>query len=161
MIFPDQITVTVRERTSSVTVPEVAIVLVLNAASKNDYYVGSFISNENGTVIIKRRDCEIAISRAQEMFLMDYQGDLSSCRADARLQLHDPVAIETMIRQYESLPSFWGRAFDNPEALMDALKKVKNSAFESSAMEVNGEALLANPVVTLLVDRRVPPREHS
>ena len=156
MMFPDQITVTVKERNSSLIVPELAIVLILQAVSKNDYFVGPFISDENGEVTIKRRDCEAAISRAQEMFLMDYQGNLSTCRSQARLQLHDPVAIETMIRQYETLSSFWGRAFEDPDALMAALKKAKNSAFQPSSVVVLDEALMVKPAVTLLVDKRMP-----
>ena len=155
MMFPDQVTVTVKERISSLAVPEVAIVLILKAVNKNDYYVGPFISDDIGRITISRRDCEMAISRAQEMFIMDYQGDLSACRSQAQFQLHDPAAIETMVRQYESLPSFWGRAFDNPEVLMTALKTVKNSEFMASSMEVPDAALIVEPNVTLFLDKKV------
>lgn len=80
MRFPDTLAVVAQDTRTGLPVRDVAIVLVLFANQKNNYSVGPLISNVGGEVSFTRAECEFAIQRAQEMFIMDYQGDLESCR---------------------------------------------------------------------------------
>src|SRR5438874_13257060 len=100
MRFPDKLTVTARNRATGLPANGVAIVLVLFATRKNDYYIGPLIANEDGQVEFTRVDCEAAIKRAQEVFVMDYSGDLDSCQPFIEVRLHSPDQIQTMIQQY-------------------------------------------------------------
>src|ERR1700674_2557290 len=109
MKFPDTLTILARDRDTGQPVRDVAIVLVLFAVRKNDYYVGPVITDENGQVRFTRAECESAIKRAQEMFIMDYHGDLASCRPVIEVSLHPPERIKGMRQQFESAPDFWGR----------------------------------------------------
>ncbi len=76
MRFPDMLTVVARSRDTGLPAEGIAIFLVLFAESKNNYTVGPLISDERGEVKFISAQREFAIKRAQEMFIMDYEGDL-------------------------------------------------------------------------------------
>lgn len=154
MKIPDILNITVVDEGSE-PVPNVAIVLVLFASIKNDYYVGPVITDHKGSVRITRADCEEAIARAQHMFLMDYAGTLENCRGTLEVRLHLPQQIETMIQQYKSSPDFWGQAFREPASLFTALENVANSEYRSASMVVTEQQILANPNITLRLTRPV------
>ena len=159
MRFPDKLTVTARDRDTSLPVKDVAIVLVLFAKHKNDYYVGPLIADEKGRAEFARADCEFAIERAQEMFLMDYHGDLESCRPIIEVSLHPPERIEGMRQQYESAPEFWGRGFHDPKGLFADLQKVRNADFEPAKITATEEQILTNPQLVLpLVKKQLEPK---
>ncbi len=154
MRFPDSLTVSVRDRDTGLPVQGVAVILVLFAKRKNNYSVGPLISNENGQVKFTPAECEFAIKRAQEMFIMDYSGDLESCRPVIEVSLHPPERVEGMRQQYESAPDFWGRGFHDPKRFFAELQKVKNADYEPARITATQEQLLANPQVVLTVTRK-------
>lgn len=153
MVFPDILTVEVIERGTTSPVADIALVLVLKASQKNDYYVGPIITNRDGRAEFTRTVCEQAIARAQEMFIMDYTGDLSSCKPTADLRTHRPEQIARMIQQYEASPQFWGRAFDNAPALFRRLKSVKNADFESTQLTLKDVDIVARPEISIAVQK--------
>ncbi len=154
MNFPDKVTVTAFDLDAGCEIPEVAFVLVLRAQDKNDYFVGPIITDRRGRAIFSKEACERAILRAQEMFVMDYAGDLLSCKPVADLRLHSPQNIAAMISQYEAAPEFWGSAFDNPQELFAALRSVRNSLFEPFHMAVGQDDILGRPAVSCFLRRR-------
>ena len=147
MKFPDTLTVTARDRDTSLPVKDVAIVLVLFAKRKNDYSVGPLITNENGKVESTRAECESAIKQAQEAFVMDYHGDLESCRPLIEVRLHLPEYIEKMLQNYKTFPEFWGQGF--PKSLFTDLQKVRNADFEPAKITATEEQILADPQLVL------------
>jgi hypothetical protein len=149
MRFPEKLTVFAQDPDTRLPVKGVAIVLVLFAKRKNDYYVGPLVTDEKGQVEFTRADCEFAIRRAQEMFLMDYHGDLESCRPVIEVSLHPPERIEGMRRQYESAPDFWGRGFRDPKNLFANLQQARNSEFEPTKITATEEQILSNPQLIL------------
>jgi hypothetical protein len=149
MRFPDKLTVVARDHDTGLPAKDIAIVLVLFATRKNNYSVGPLISNENGQVDFTHSECEFAIKRAQEMFLMDYSGDLESCRPVIEVSLHPPERVEGMRLQYESAPDFWGRGFHDPKRLFTELQKVKNADYEPAKITATEEQLIANPQLVL------------
>jgi len=154
MKFPETLTVTARDHHTGLPVENVAIVLVLFATRKNNYYIGPLISGHNGQVDFTRSECEFAIKHAQEMFIMDYQGDLESCRPIIEVSLHPQERIDGMRLQYESAPEFWGRAFKDPSRLFNDLKKVKNADYEPARISATEEQFLANPELELLIVKK-------
>ncbi|HJX85016.1 MAG TPA: hypothetical protein VJ723_11785 [Candidatus Angelobacter sp.] len=159
MRFPDKLTVVAQDRDTRLPAKGVAIVLVLFAKRKNDYYVGPLITNEKGLVEFTRADCEFAIERAQEMFLMDYHGDPESCRPVIEVNLHLPERIEGMRQQYEAAPDFWGRGFRDPKDLFAELQKSRNSEFEPAKITATEEQILTNPQLVLpLVKQQLETR---
>ena len=76
---------------------------------------------------------------------MDYSGTLESCGPVAQALLHDPGLIAVMIRQYESAPGLWGRAFESPEVLFSALRTVRNSEFAAASISLNESEMDENP----------------
>jgi hypothetical protein len=154
MRFPDRLTIIARDRGTGLPAKGVAIVLVLFAARKNDYYVGPLIANDNGQVEFTRAQCEAAIKRAQEMFLMDYAGDLESCRPVIEVRLHSPEQIETMLQQYRQSPDFWGKGFPDPQRLFADLQNVTNTDYEHARITATEEQLLTNPQLELLLVRK-------
>lgn len=154
MKFPDKLTLTARNRTTGGPVNNVAFVLVLFAPRKNDYYVGPVIADPHGRVEFTRDDCEAAIKRAQEMFVMDYSGDLESCRPFIEVRLHPPEQIQSMLRQYRQSPDFWGKAFANPRQLFAELETVKNADYEQAGIRATEEELRINPQLELPLVRR-------
>lgn len=154
MKIPDILNITVVDEGSE-PVPNVAIVLVLFASIKNDYYVGPVITDHEGSVRITRADCQDAITRAQHMFLMDYAGTLESCRGTLEVRLHPPQQIETMIQQYKRSPDFWGRAFREPASLFTTLENVTNSRYRPASVAVTEQQILANPNIILQLTRQL------
>jgi hypothetical protein len=152
--FPDKVTVTAFDSGTGREIAEVAFVLWLKAQKKNDYFVGPIITDRHGQAIFTRDACERSIARAQEMFIMDYAGDLLSCKPTADLRLHTPENISTMINQYEAVPSFWGGAFDNPQELFRALRSVRNSLFEPFHLAVEENDILEHPAVSCFLRRK-------
>src|SRR5437868_13665578 len=128
MRFPDSLTVSVRDRDTGLPVQGVAIILVLFAKRKNDYSVGPLITNKHGQVEFTRAECEAAIKQAQEAFVMDYHGDLESCRPVIEVQLHLSEYIETMLKNYKTSPDFWGKGFT--KRLFAELQQVKSADYE-------------------------------
>lgn len=141
MRLPDKLTVTARNRATGAPANGVAIVLVLFASRKNDYSVGPLIANEDGQVEFTRAECEAAIKRAQEMFVMDYSGDLASCRPFIEVRLHSPEQINTMLQQYRQSPDFWGKGFADPKRLFADLENVKNADYEQTRISATEEEL--------------------
>lgn len=144
MKFPDKLTVVARDRDTRMSVEGVAIVLVLFAQEKNNYSVGPLISNRNGEVHFTREECEFAIKKAREMFVMDYYGDLESCRPMIEVSLHPAERIEKMRQQYEELPTFWGRAFHNADRLFAELREVSNAKYEPARITAAESQLETN-----------------
>lgn len=143
MKFPDTLTVLARDRDTGLPVKGVAIILVLFAKHKNDYNVGPLITDETGRVEFTRAECEFAIQRAQEAFVMDYQGNLEDCRPVIEVGIHLPEHIETMLQNYKRSPDFWCQGF--PKHLFADLQKVRNADYESARIRATEEQLLANP----------------
>lgn len=154
MRFPEKLTVVVRDRDNGLPAREVAITLVLFAARKNDYYVGPLIANERGQVEFTRSECEAAIKRAQQMFVMDYSGDLESCRPFIEVRLHAPEQIETMLHQYRQSPDFWGQGFPDPVRVFAELQNVRNADYEQARITATEEQLISNPQLELSLVKR-------
>jgi hypothetical protein len=153
MMFPEKVTVVVRDRETGLSVNGVAILLMLFAARKNDYSVGPFITDEHGAVNFTRAECEFTIKQAREMFLMDYNNSLGECRPFVDIQLHPHELVEGMIRQYRAAPKFWGLGFPDPERLFAALENVKNAEYAQSTIRATEAQLLAQPHLELLLSR--------
>ena len=149
MRFPDNVTVVARDRETGRSVKDIAIVLILFAMQKNDYYVGPLITNGNGQVEFSRAKCNFAIKRAQEMFVMDYAGDLESCRPVIEVRLHSPKHIQGMLQQYRQSPDFWGRAFPDPVGFFAALAAARNGDYADSRITATEEHLFRNPELVL------------
>ena len=154
MKFPDSLSVRVLDRLTRAPVEGLAIVLELFALRKNNYIVGPAISDQAGEVQFTREECKRTIKSDQEMFIMDYEGDLEDCRPNLEVRLHAPEHINAMVRQYKSSPQFWGRRFQDAVRLFAALEKVKNDAFEPARIIANEVELLKAPQVLLLVRRK-------
>lgn len=134
MKFPEELTSTAIDSDTKQLIPGVALILMLQATVKNDYFVGPVITDEDGQAVFARIACQKAIDASQKMFVMDYSGDLESCKPVAHINLHDPDSITRMISQFESDPLFWGSGFDAPELLFSALRRVRNSAFRKASI---------------------------
>ena len=154
MKFPDKLTLIALDAETGREVPEVAFVLVLTARQKNDYFVGPIITDRYGKASFTRGACERAIARAREMFVMDYVGDLLSCSQVADLRLHSPENIATMISQYETAPTFWGRAFDDPKEMFPALRSVRNALFEPLHLTLEEKDILERPELVCFLRRK-------
>jgi hypothetical protein len=154
MRFPDKLTVGVRDLGTGVPAQGVAIILVLFAARKNDYYVGPLITNENGWVEFTRAECEAAIERAQEMFIMDYSGDLESCRPVIDVRLHPPEQIDAMLQQYRQSPDFWGSGFSDPKRLFADLHNVRNAKYKQAQITATEEQIASHPQLELLLEEK-------
>jgi len=160
MLFPEVLTVRVVEAESQLPVPEVALILVLKALRKNDYYVGPIITGREGRAEFTRALCERTILRAQEMFVMDYAGDLSSCGPIADLSLHRPDHIARMIQQYDAAPQFWGRAFEDARTLFRRLRSVENARFESAHVKLQDSEIVKRPELSMALKRVVQSRTN-
>src|SRR5258708_11381985 len=143
MRFPEKLTVVARDGATSQPVKDVAIVLVLFAKRKNDYSVGPLITNENGKVESTRAECESAIKQAQEAFVMDYHGDLESCRPLIEVRLHLPEYIEKMLQNYKTFPEFRGQAF--PKSFFTDLQKLRTADSEPAKPTTTPPHILAHP----------------
>jgi len=155
MRLPDTLTIVARDRKTGLPAEGVAIVLVLFAKEKNNYTVGPLISNANGEVKFTREECEFSVKRSQEMFLMDYQGDLDSCLPKIEVSLHPPEHLKRMRQQYETAPDFWGRGFRDPKRLFADLQKVKNADYELTRITATEAQILTNPRLELPLVKRV------
>ena len=154
MIFPDSLTVTAIDISTGRPLSEIALVLELKAQRKNNYFIGPIITDDEGDARFTRRGCEDAIAKAQNMFVMDYSGDLSSCSQIAEIRLHTPEHIAAMIDNYENSPEFWGSAFDSPKELFAGLRSVKNSSFEPSTLKVTESEIAENHAIRFLLRRK-------
>ena len=159
MKLPDTLTVTAVDNETSRPVPNVAILLLLFAERKNDYDIGPFITNEMGQVKFDRADCVAAIQQAQQMFIMDYAGNLDSCLPKLEVRLHRPEQIQMMLQQFKRSPKFWGQAFRDPARLFADLEATRNVEYEPSRIIKTEEQVLANPRVLLPLVRRMARRE--
>jgi hypothetical protein len=112
------------------------------------------ITDRIGEARLTREGCEQAIARAQNMFIMDYAGDLPSCAPVAEIRLHSPENIASMIKQYEVSPSFWGSAFDDPASFFGELRKVRNSDFEPVQVAVKDSDILAHPEICIRLKKK-------
>ena len=154
MKFPDKLTVMIRNHSTGAPANRVAIILVLFASHKNDYYVGPAIAGNDGQAEFTRAECEAAIRRAQEMFVMDYSGDLASCRPFIEVRLHSPESIRTMLQQFKHSPDFWGRGFPNPKRFFADLENVKNADYEDAKVIATEEQLRADSRLELQLIRK-------
>lgn len=152
MRFPESVTVVAREKKTRIPVKDVAIVLVLFAERKNNYSVGPLITDQAGEVVFTRTECEAAIKQAQEAFVMDYWGDLESCRPVISARLQASEHIDKMLENYKSSPEFWGKGF--PKQLFRDLQNVSNADYEGAQITVSEEQILANPQLELLLAKK-------
>jgi len=153
MIFPDTLVVQAIDVDTGSPVANVALVLMLRAPKKNDYRVGPVITDDAGHAKFTRAQCERTIARAQEMFVMDYFGDLSSCAPTAQVRVHFPEHVTRMIEQYDKSPQFWGRAFDDAPALFRGLRTVRNADFESAQVTFRDSEIAARPEISIMLKR--------
>jgi hypothetical protein len=154
VIFPDTFTVTAIDSDTGRPVPDVALVLELQAQRKNNYPVGPIITDEFGQARFTRRACENSIDASKRMFLMDYYGDLQSCGPIATVRLHAPKYIAVMTENYEAHPEFWGIGFEEPEKLFAALRKARNSLYDQAHLAVRSSEILAHPEVKFFLKRK-------
>lgn len=149
MRFPEKITVVAQNASTGMPVEAVAVVLVLFAARKNDYYIGPSITNAHGEVEFTRAECQSAIKRQQEIFIMDYAGDLESCRPVIEIRLHPPERIKRMLQQYKESPDFWGQGFADPKRLFSDLQNVKNSEYEPARITATEQEIFTEPRIIM------------
>ena len=154
MNFPDQLTVLVSDAESGEPIGNIAVILRLFATRKNDYYVGPHLTGRNGEVIFTREDCEFAIGRSKQMFLMDYHDDLGGCRPLVEIGVHPHARIAVMIQQYRDNPSFWGSGFKDPDGLFAALQLAKNVNYLETTITLREEDLFSLPRVLLSAPKR-------
>lgn len=154
MRFPDKLIVMARDAESGLPVANVALILHLFAAQKNDYDVGPAITDDNGSAEFTREYCESAIHRSKEMFLMDYAGNLASCRPMIEVSLHRAEHIAVMLRNYQKTPSFWGQAFKEPGKVFAAMAKVENASYQPAVVLASEEEILAKPELVLRLVRK-------
>jgi hypothetical protein len=104
VVFPETLTVNAIDSATGEPIAGVALLLKLRAQQKNNYSIGPVFTDRNGQATFTRIACESGIARDQQMFVMDYSGDLLSCGPEAEVQLHDPESIARMIHNYEQSP---------------------------------------------------------
>jgi hypothetical protein len=153
MKFPNKLTVVVQDRGTLQPVGKVAIRLGLIATKKNNYSVGPVITDLSGAAVFTRADCEFAIQRAWEMFLMDYHDTLDECQPVVEIGLYQAKQVSGMIRQYTAAPKFWGMGFRDPEALMEVLQTVRNAEYRPDSITISEAQVLAEPRVELWVSK--------
>jgi len=149
MKFPESLLIRALDTASGLPISNVALCMILKATHKNDYCVGPKITDDNGEVRFFRADCEASIQRAQEMFVMDYVGDLASCGSRIEIRLHLPEAISRMIQQFNQMPDFWGRGFLEADHLHRALREARNARYEPMSVSVHQDDLLVVPDVCI------------
>ena len=154
MRFPDELFVKAMDADTGEVVPDVALVVFLTPPRKNTYCVGPEITDKNSLARFTRVGCERAIIHAQEMFVMDYFGDLVSCAPAAKISLHPPERVSGMISRYETHPEFWGHGFEDAPVLFRSLRSVKNFDFEAAEIIVKENDILANPNVTIRLRKK-------
>jgi hypothetical protein len=154
MELPEILTVTALDQKTSLPAEGLAIVVELFASRKNDYIVGPAISDFSGQVKFTRDECERSVKSDQQMFLMDYVGDISDCAPYLEIRLHAPEHIARMLQQYQMSPAFWGKRFQDAAKLFKALEHVKNASFEPASIRLYEVQLLANPNITMRMSRR-------
>lgn len=153
MKLPNVLSISARDSERKMPIPNLAFVMVLKSL-KNDYYIGPALTGTNGVCVFTRHDCERSISAAQNMFVMDYSGDLSDCKPPIEVRLHYPENINTMIRQYRTSPEFWGMPFDNPTELFQSLETAANGLYEPFQKFYSEEELFRNADLEVRVLRK-------
>jgi hypothetical protein len=154
MNFPDILHVRIAELETNLPVSGIALLVTLKALRKNDYGIGPKISDQDGKVEFTKQDCDQAIKLSQQMFVMDYAGDLSSCGSSVEISVHPPDAISRMIQQYEANPVFWGSGLIDPVGLFVALREVRNADFLPTRITVHEDELLGRSEVEIYLEKR-------
>ena len=154
MVFPETLTITAIDSATGQPIAAVALLLELRARRKNNYSVGPVITDHNGNASFTKGACENGIARDQQMFVMDYSGDLLSCGPEAVIQLHNPESIARMIHNYEQFPKFWGNRFDDPEHFFAELGNTRNATYEPSNLTVREKDILERPAVSFYRRRK-------
>jgi hypothetical protein len=151
--IPAMLTVLALEQDTDLPLEGLAIVIELFARRKNNYTIGPAISDSAGQVRFTKEECERSVNSDREMFIMDYVDDIEGCKPYLEVRLHPPDRIAQMLRQYQTSPTFWGRRFQNPDRLFQALSAARNASYEPTSIRVDEAQILSNPNVSLRVRR--------
>jgi hypothetical protein len=154
MKLPEILTVTALDQKTGLPAEGLAIVVRLFASRKKNYTIGPAISDFSGQVKFTRDECERSVKADQQMFIMDYVGDISDCAPYLEIRLHAREHIARMLQQCQMSPAFWAKRFRDAAKLFLALEHVKNASFEPASVRINEAQLLSNPNITLRISRK-------
>ena len=129
-ILPDKITVKlVKPQHQNFSVENILLYIKTNARHKNDFYLGPFVSDENGLITITKKDLDNKVTATYESGLGDYSS-IENSFSFVELRLYDQNEIDKMIESrtnvYTSLLNGEKERWTSINHLVDTLKKSNN-----------------------------------
>jgi len=142
MIFPDSLTIVVTDKATGEPVPEIALLMTLRPERKNNHHVGPVFTDEHGSATFTREDCIAEIKANQNLFIMDYSGDLSTCSSTAIVRLLPPKNVAFILDQVLNAGIYRDIYFKLPympakDEFISRLGRAKNALYKPTEIELH------------------------
>ena len=93
--FPETIEIQLVDKKHNKPIEGIVLMVHLFANHKNDYYIYSSYSDNEGKIFITKKQLEFEIDIDRNMFIMDYSSNLSDCKPLFEIEVFD----ENMVKQ--------------------------------------------------------------
>ena len=91
--YPSILRIKVSDKASGRSIPQVALIVTLFAAEKNDYHIPR-VTNADGEVQLTIGEVRQSIARDQQLFIMDYGSTLEECSQELEFEICDGEQIK-------------------------------------------------------------------
>jgi hypothetical protein len=115
MNCPEQITIKLKDLRNNKPASRYIIYLTVLANRKNNYTVGPLISDDNGTIVLTKKQIEDEIEDSISSFLMDYSSRLDDCKQEVEVKLYTQKSLRNKV---EKLREFYPKNAQELEALL-------------------------------------------
>lgn len=111
--FPEKIKITTIDKKSIIPLSGILLTIRLFATRKNDYYITTELSDENGEILVTKQTLEQEIDRDRNMYIMDYASLLKDCKPYIEIEAEGAETLAKRIAGMEEYIPFFPENIKN------------------------------------------------
>ena len=114
------------------SIKNLLVTIILRVKIKNDYYIGTLITNDIGIIEVTQDELETEINKIQADFIMDYAASIHDC-VNVEIKIEDILDLEKKVKNLKNWDS------DKAYELQEKIKNSVNSQYEKLHMNLGLE----------------------
>ena len=149
MNFPERVTFKFIDKETKRPVKNIAVLMILYAHKKNNYSVGTKISDNNGEVIFTKKDCLRDIESSKNFYLMDYSSNLEECLPSISIKIITIQNLNFYIKKCRENRDTYQNYWDCSEEYLNVLGSTDNDKYITKIYDFSESDLWQNKILEI------------
>lgn len=139
MDFPDKLKIKLNEKNTMKPISSILFFIKLKAKNKNNYFIGPFLTDIFGEVIIDKEYVNKQIDESKDLFVMDYTSNLEECEVEIEICI---FSGENLKQRIQKANKYFPKDAKHLEGLYEESINDKFSMDIIKVLEINDEIIL-------------------